>query len=324
MSIDFSSTRPAFPQAFSFDGETVRFQPLASYTWSAKIKIHEYGDHIPTLYGMPGEPFETSVQIGKRSVSLLKSNLQKCTRRQDEGRAIRTALAMYSYDPNEVLRRLPIIQIEDCLPNPDGLLRLVWWMCAVSKGYVMSKEEVESMLGILATMCESPSYEVFDSRCRAKTVLDWSSHPEASFFWALEIRKIYGGMECDKKMLSYHQELWMERFKQRDQWNLEQDRYQVDIDSVDPLSKDDILLESIDYHCFTWIPQKIADKYPNLTLDVIKTCIWMCRSRTNLRKPLNQEVFQPISTAMEQNYHGFAEDLQGLTQWLRGKLNLKD
>jgi hypothetical protein len=49
-------------------------------------------------------------------VPLLKSNLQKAVRRMDTNAALTTTLMLLELDPVEVIRRLPIIYIEDvCL-----------------------------------------------------------------------------------------------------------------------------------------------------------------------------------------------------------------
>ncbi len=314
---------PPFPSAFSFDGENAVFDAIPTYTWKNTIRIREYNT-ILTMYGTPGEPFKPSVQIGKRTLPLIKSNLQKCIRRKDEGRAIRTALAMYSLNPNEVLRRLPIIMIEDCLPYPKAFVKLIWFMCAVSKGYVMSTTEVESMLGIVATMCDSSEYEVAARGRKTIGPSDWVGAPNEDFFWAMELRKIYGGLPCDKEMIGFHQELWLDRFKGSEWPRLVQTDYEVDIDSVDDIGKGDILLESIDQHPYPFIVGKILDKVPDLSADEIRMAIWMCRSKINVRTPLNSDTFVEASAQSKKAYLRIDKELTGLTAWLLGKICLKD
>ena len=61
----------------------------------------------------------------KYNVPLLKSNLQKAVRRCDNQIAIQSALALIQIEPMELLRRLPIIYIEDvCLMDSYSIV--VW------------------------------------------------------------------------------------------------------------------------------------------------------------------------------------------------------
>lgn len=223
-----SDHKKSFPKIFSFDGEKAFFGVLSNYNWKSEIKIKPYNSTL-MLYGIQRDAYVPERQVGKKSIPLLKSNLQKCIRRKDQEKAIRTALAMYSYSPSEVLRRLPIIFIEDCLPCPKQFLKLVWWMCATSKGYVLSKSELESMLGIIVTMCESTEYEIVNSSLHNKSIIDPTGSPQEDFLWALELRKMYGGMKSDGTMLDYHQEIWYKRFQEDpSKWNkLEQTEHEV-------------------------------------------------------------------------------------------------
>ena len=62
-------------------------------------------------------------------VPLIKSNLQKAIRRRDNSIAIQSTLALIQKDPMELLRRLPIIYIEDvCLMDSYSIV--VWLMMA--------------------------------------------------------------------------------------------------------------------------------------------------------------------------------------------------
>jgi hypothetical protein len=248
-----------FLSHFSFDEKEISTQELKDKTFETKVKIRSPWNTSLTIHGIQSStPFTTPQQITKSSLPLLKSNLQKCVRRKDFERAARTALAIFSFNPNELLRRLPVIMIEDCLPYPSGHSRLVWWMCAVSKGYKMSAAEVEQVLGILSTMCESDQYEVCQQRDHKK--IDWTklSALQQTFLWSLEIRRLYGGMKVDGRMYVFHQQLWSERFTdtKSDWWNKlqNQDAYSVDITTIGPITNDDILLESIDHH----VPSKYA------------------------------------------------------------------
>jgi len=322
-----------FPKTFSYDGISATFDPdeksAENLHWTAKVKIRGYESEL-TLEGPINKEADIWVdekQIGKKAISLCKSNLQKCVRRKECDKAIRTAYAIYTQSPSEALRRIPIIMIEDTLPHPASFCKLVWWMAAVSKGYRMTRKEVSEMLGVIASMCETETYEVCE--LSEDKPPDWCelSRDQQDFMWALELRKEYGGMLVDKKMLTYHQHLWHERLsrEQNKWWNLLNDLNTYDIDPSDlgEFDKEDILLESLDFHCFGFLPQKIATKV-GLTEEEVKTAIWVCRSRINMRKPLNEKVFIPADSKTEKNYVKIDKELTRFTTWLLNELVLKD
>lgn len=309
-----------------------------SFSSSVKLKTRGSKLNIIKIFNPKDDKdYVRSAYIGKRTLSLCKSNLQKCIRRQEDDKAIRTALAMYNFNPNELLRRLPIIMIEDCLPCPILFNKLVWFMCAVSKGYIMSRQELEDVLGGIATMCESTRYEVCNSVIKGSknidpdlSLLSVLTKEQQNFLCALEIRKAYGGMKCDEEMLTYHQNLWYNRFKtneKTDYWTLlnNQQEYSIDLDSVDQLSKEDILLESIDYHPYPFLLKKIENRItPRLSIDRIRIAIWMCRSRVNKRKCLTPNIFVESSSGSIADYNIIHNDLENFTKWLLNKISLTE
>lgn len=349
-----------FPKYFIYNGTRIYFEndlsgsfnlsENSNVIFSAIVNIKEYDtkmniiklnnisnnpDNINQLYDYENF-YKDYKPIGKRTLSLCKSNLQKCIRRKMTDKAIRTALAIYRYDPNELLRRLPIIMIEDTLPHPELFGKLVWWMSAVSKGYKLSTEELKEVFGIISTMCENSIYEVFTSKLKGIEIIDHIiekemnnlSRNEQMFIWSLEIRKLYKGMKCDKDMLGYHQKLWIQRFlNQNIKWYdklVDQIIYDIDLSSIDEFDKDDILIESVDYHPFPFIPKKIIENIDNDNLDIsrIKLIIWMCRSRINYRKPINMNVYVPITNDLDNDYKMIKKQLDNFCSWLLNKINL--
>lgn len=324
-----------FPKTFSYDGIYATFNSDEKSTenlgWKAKVKLRGHKSEL-TLQGPINEEshiWEAQKQIGKKAISLCKSNLQKCVRRKESDKAIRTAYALYTQSPSETLRRIPIIMIEDSLPHPASFCKLVWWMAAVSKGYIMTEKEVSEMLGIVASMCETETYEVFNSKASEEIPRDWSglSRDQQDFMWALELRKEYGGMKGDIGMLSYHQHIWQERLSETQDkwWKLlnDQNTYEIEPSGAGEFDKDDILLESLDFHCFGFLPQKIAKKV-GLTEEEVRAAIWFCRSSINLRKPLSNDVSIPAHSKTEENYRKIYKELTRFTTWLLNEIVLKD
>ena len=125
-------------------------------TFEESIKIRGY-DHPITIVSL--DPLETPLtsfgwSIPSKNLSVLKSNLQKCVRRGLVSKAVKSAYAIWCISPMELLRRLPIIIVEDTSPFP-GLITLTWYMMAVSKGYVLSSDEVSWILGVVYTITEN-------------------------------------------------------------------------------------------------------------------------------------------------------------------------
>jgi hypothetical protein len=305
---------------FSFDGLNTSFSPLKDANFKAEVKVSQ-GTLV--LYGIQKEPFVMAPQIQKKHVSLLKSNLQKCVRRKDSDRAIRTAMALFSYSPSEALRRIPIVMIEDTLPHPESFCLLVWWMCAVSKGYKLSQQEVSSMLGIVYMMCQTTVFEPFHSHHVGRGELTLSKNtPEGKFLQCLDLRKQYRGMKVDGQMLEYHIDLWTARFakfptgKPNAWYDLisAQEEFTVSEEDVKiPFSKDDILPEAVDYHCYTGI---LKDLPPGSHVP-----IWMCRSRINLRTPLSK--YNIASPEIWAHYRKIEEKVEKYSQWIIKRLEFE-
>ena len=87
-------------------------------------------------------------KFNKKQIPLLKSNLQKCIRRSKEDKSLNTGLTLLCLDENELLRRLPIIILEDTILIKNYTF-LIWLMCAVSKGFKLNDIFVNRILNII-------------------------------------------------------------------------------------------------------------------------------------------------------------------------------
>lgn len=269
------------------------------------------------------EPHIFTTSLPEKNIPVYKSNLQKCVRRQLVDRAIRTAYAMMSVNTPDLLRRIPIIMIEDVLPHPS-LIPLVWWMMATTKGYKLSDDEVSYILGIVYTMCQIPEYQVKNAECKPEGDLpNWSDLPviQKDLMWALEFRKAYRGMNCDVEMIEYLQRRWYIRFtepKPNPIWEMlvEIEVTPLDLSSLGECDKNDLILEAIDQHCFSWIPKKLAAKFKDIPEYEIKGAIWFYRSRINHRKVCRGSKPLKYIPALETVYTIIKEDLDGLCLWI--------
>lgn len=184
------------------------------------------------------------------SISHLKSCLQKSIRRRAPLPAVRVAMELADKSLTDLIRRLPIIILEDSTLHPDfGLL--VWLMIADSKGYVPSKELILRVLQVVFEIASCPWQDViaeqssedysaslmkdrvesdndnddnkptsFSLSSSSSTLFPTKQHKvktmdnafETTMIRAMLLRAQYGGMKCDVDMLHSFSKTWMQRF----------------------------------------------------------------------------------------------------------------
>lgn len=220
-------------------------------------------------------------------IPIMKSNLQKCIRRSLSEQAVSSAITILCLKPSELLRRLPIIVLEDVTLN-NKFLFLVWLMCAESKGLKINDDILNEIINIVN----------FLSRCKKadeclklegvnikKYKLNDLTSEQRDILWSIQLRKSYGGMKGDLLMLNYFTDLWYNRFISCYKIiNVKNDN------SLNKrlLRKSDLILESIDFHCSNII-NFIKNKYSHIEENKIKKSLWVFRSSYNIRKNNSKE-----------------------------------
>jgi hypothetical protein len=304
-----------FPKFFIYNNDSCYFSDteIVECSFKCKIMLRESYNRSLILLGTIKKEYVLSPQINKEIVAVCKSNLQKCIRRNKTVKAVKTAFALLSIDPVAFLRRLPMILIEDSLPF-FSLIKVVWWMIAVGKGYKLCQEEIEELMGIVFDASENKFYE----KCNFKNIYDIKEKKYKDFFLMLELRRLYSGMPQDLKMINYHIELWCKKFKEI-KWVelLKPEHTIIDLDKIEKFSKNDILLESIDYHCYPWILDKLVSKDYDLKLSrtKIRDLIWNFRSGINLKQSLFT-IKKEISKEEKQQFEKIKNDLDNLSIWI--------
>jgi len=167
------------------------------------------------------------------SVPVLKSILQKAVRRRRPLPAVRVAMELADKALGELLRRLPIIVLEDSTLHPD-LDFLVWIMMAHSKDFAPPPRLLVRVFQIVfeVASCQwsdhlrSDSKAVPDPAADPVTTLtslyydktnrsdsNSSSHTvESSLLWSMLVRAEYGGIRGDVQMFHQFAQLWSHRF----------------------------------------------------------------------------------------------------------------
>ena len=239
--------------------------------------------------------------------SFLKSHLQKSIRRGNDNNAVKTAFHMIKMNPNQFLRRLAIIMLEDVvLHECFGII--LWLTIATSNYYMLNKVQIEWLLGVVRILCVNNYKDVYDLKvCKETRLYDMLNNrylqlsiDEYSLLYSLHLRESYGGMKCDKKMINDFSKLWYYRFKNNIECN------KLDKTLIRPISikLDDLELHhwelsAIDFHCCPNILDYVSKKYPEYDKKEIKKIIWINLSSINNRienKIYNQEAWDKINT----------------------------
>jgi hypothetical protein len=172
------------------------------------------------------------------SVPVLKSILQKSIRRRRPLPSVKVAMELADKSLGELLRRLPIIVLEDSILHPDFDL-LVWLMMAHSKDYSIPPSVLARVFDIIFETCSCPWIDscssvtpevddppkvMGDSSATASLT---SMHDEllthempshsSSLIWAMLARAEYGGMKGDVQMLRSFATVWRTRLGSNDE-----------------------------------------------------------------------------------------------------------
>jgi hypothetical protein len=237
----------------------------------------------------------------KRDLAILRSQLQKCARRQKSLIGFKTAVTMASIFQEtvpkqiglfEMLRRLTIIIIEDCvLCHLYG--ELVWYLCALSKNLVINTYLVNRIFSLVEKVMysewqdKSYRFEKNDGELFHQIInSDKLTIQNRDLLLTVQLRNSFHGMECDVEMLNKSCMLWLKRMNSRDKLLIHLDKINVGegLEYIE-LNRDEIELESIDHHC-TDICKRVMDVYP-MDEDTLKSMIWDYRSSKNIRMDID-------------------------------------
>ena len=210
------------------------------------------------------------------SISLLKSNLQKAVRRGQVALALQSALAVLERDPMELLRRLPILYIEDvCLMDSYPLL--IWWMMA-GKEYILTTLDKYYVLQCVLHL--ATEMRAYDATYRTKKGLDesWVKREATDAVLAVYYRSLYGGMKGDMRMLEGAVEYYLGQPEE-----ILHVSFENPIDDAYWRDAFEILPQAVDFHPFPRLLTAIAKK-TGMEEKIIQEFIWYVDSAINVRK----------------------------------------
>ena len=229
-----------------------------------------------------------------KNVSLLKSQLQKSIRRMNTSLSINICYQMINLDFNELLRRLLIITLEDVFLNQYfGIL--TWMMVAFStKKWNPTNKDINWILNYVNYLC-SISYR--DKYSKIDTVhksCDIDDKLYSSLIFSLELRKSYGGMKGDIKMLNWFINEWNIRFKSNLKYIdlIKKNMKLVNIldENIVLVKPSEMLLEGCDFHNYPDIINIIYSNNLQFNKEQIKEAIWQYSSKINFRNYIDNNI----------------------------------
>ena len=246
------------------------------------------------------QEYKLSKEKVYKNIPYLKSHLQKCIRMQDDTLAIPTCYHLLKLDINELIRRLPIIMIEDtCLH--ESFTTLIWLMIAISNNKFKIKKYIyEWILGVVYILCTTTEKDSINKKELSDKFIvknisitnieqlnnynDLNDN-EISLLYSMHMRIAYGGLEGDLKMINSFLNLWENRFRNKLKKVNTTDIKPITL-FIKELSIEDWNLSAIDYHCNSKFLEHISKKYDNIEIDELKKIIWIHSSSVNKREKL--------------------------------------
>jgi hypothetical protein len=232
---------------------------------STTLSLVDCSPQNPLLF-KPGDPPPHKYEY---NVHLLKSNLQKCFRRRLFTETMATAKQLLFQDPTEMLRRLPVILLEDGLLYPYLYNQVVWLQFAHSKGYQLTKEDAQIILDATCTGLESATRYNLQYTPSGTTAYKDAPTNNREAFIGPRLRSLAGGMKFDTAFLR----VLAFRALQND-LPLEEEYSSIDLDDIEEfLPANHMIPQAVDFHACPFLLETIPHK----------DAIWWCWSSLNER-----------------------------------------
>jgi len=229
-----------------------------------------------------------------QNISLLKSQLQKSIRQQLIDLSLNIAYQFINLDLSEFLRRILIITLEDVLLNKYFPV-ITWMLVAYStKNWKPSINDINWLLNYTKYLCTINYREKYDKLDITTVIPKFNVDLFNTLIFSLELRKSYGGMMSDLKMINWFINTWYNRFTNNINIDILNNNIIIEdllniIENTELIKPTEMLLEGVDFHNYPQILQKIKSVYMTYELEDIKKAIWEYSSKFNTRYYLNTE-----------------------------------
>jgi hypothetical protein len=268
---------------------TNKFKPDIQAIWlnerPKKINFMESMKDFYLCGYFPDYINEKIFSLGKeavyKNIPYLKSHLQKCIRKCDDNRAIQTARHLLKLDENELLRRLPIIMLEDVFLH-ESFTTILWFMIANKTSFKMQKYIYEWILGLIYVLCKISKKDEYIATSNNYSEREISKE-EFSILHSIEIRGKYGGTEDDILFLESCKKIWEGRFLKKSMKVNSMNIRPICIHMSD-MDINDWDLSAIDYHCNNKFIEIIGKKFDDIRQEDLQKMIWLNSSGVNKRE----------------------------------------
>lgn len=303
------------------DELTVRFDPDPpdDPAWESRVNLRGAGPLRVCSASPPGPPvLDRFPLVRTYSVPLLKSALQKAVRRRRTETAVTVAWQLARQDLDALLRRLPVIVMEDAVLHPE-LPFLVWLLIACGKGWNPSEKQFGKLLTAVRDVADCPRHDVPPKRgaAAAGSAGAREMHPRiADPCRAVLIRVCYGGTGGDMGFMRSFVDLWEQRMihpRHALDWCVAlQDLWQraappVSCADVPPrLGPRDEIPEAVDFHCFPGILNELARR-TGWDEKLVRETIWFWRSGAYRKTPITTYE-DPLAVLPEADAGGYVPE----------------
>lgn len=265
-----------------YDGKSVKFEP---HDPNDILVVGRGG--VNAYYRGPniGAPLKARVPEHKPGGPLLTSHLQKAVRVGAVEAALQSTATLMYGDRLKLLRRLPIIMVEDSAFVPGTAI--VVWLMITHGSWTFTENDASHVLEYVRRMTLERS--AIDARGINKHAILTHAQVEAcgtsqtADLRSLLIRRAHGGMKGDMWRLSNAVHICCAG--PPDVKPSTGTRASIDDVGFLDLRGPDFLPAAIDYHPFPWILGRIASAVPSVTKGRAKQLIWVVDSGPNIRKP---------------------------------------
>lgn len=234
-----------------------------------KVKGEKYiicGWINPELY-----TYYPPVKITHKKSQYLSSHLQKCIRRMDDIKSIKTAKNFIDHDYTSFIRRLPIIMLEDVSLH-ESFPILIWLMISNSKGFKLRLPMFKWLLGVVYHLAKCRE-KTFYSKTKGEMEIDTKNDILMN---TLRFRKHYGGMKGDMEMIEYYTQHLKDL-------SINNDKVHIIKHTIEGLNKDEWLIEANDFHCNKYILDHLKGIFPKYKKEYLIKLIWIFSSSLNYR-----------------------------------------
>jgi hypothetical protein len=301
-----SVVKPYFYLNWDFENEML---PIKQASWYHKLpsgtkigwkKVIKIG-YREVLLCSSHKPHKSDENYGSIYDSFLQSHLQKAIRRKNKRASVFTSDLLLEISPLKLIRRLPVIMIEDTFIH-TSFSTLIWIMCSMSiKNDKMGLFENQKkwILGVVYLMANFNYKEyvnnnttnwIFSSNLSKINKLN--NLDIQDIIYSVETRRFYGGMKGDDVMFQSFEKDYMDRFsfcekKDDTKWN------SIFYKDVRPIhtkktkfKQNEWLYEGYDFHCNPMLLKVLEEAFPDYNEDEHKKAIWYKSSGINFRVTL--------------------------------------